>query len=194
MTERLHFHSSLGEGNGNPLQCSCLENLPPGTGEPDAPLSLGSHRVGHDWSDLAAAEPQAQAMRRNVWLPGGAGGSTLGHTGDTHTGLPSITDSGDGRGLTVLPCSLSCSHLSQMPQASHTSVKSSSFQSLLKLRHEALPDTPTPWRSWWILSCPAVAFFQLLIMWCHTVMSFLYLFGVRNNWKFTEYCKNKNSS
>ena len=29
MTARLHFHFSLsfiGEGNGNPLQCSCLEN------------------------------------------------------------------------------------------------------------------------------------------------------------------------
>ena len=29
MTERLHFHfllSCTGEGNGNPLQCSCLEN------------------------------------------------------------------------------------------------------------------------------------------------------------------------
>ena len=29
MTELLHFHFSLsciGEGNGNPLQCSCLEN------------------------------------------------------------------------------------------------------------------------------------------------------------------------
>ena len=28
-TERVHFHFSLsciGEGNGNPLQCSCLEN------------------------------------------------------------------------------------------------------------------------------------------------------------------------
>ena len=28
-TERLHFHFSLsctGEGNGNPLQCSCVEN------------------------------------------------------------------------------------------------------------------------------------------------------------------------
>ena len=28
-TEQLHFHfslSSIGEGNGNPLQCSCLEN------------------------------------------------------------------------------------------------------------------------------------------------------------------------
>ena len=32
-TERLHFHcllSYIGEGNGNPLQCSCLEN--PGDG------------------------------------------------------------------------------------------------------------------------------------------------------------------
>ena len=29
MTERLHFHFSfprIGEGNGNPLQCSCLQN------------------------------------------------------------------------------------------------------------------------------------------------------------------------
>ena len=29
MTEKLYFHFSLsciGEGNGNPLQCSCLEN------------------------------------------------------------------------------------------------------------------------------------------------------------------------
>ena len=56
MTERLHFHFSLlciGEGNGNPLQCSCLEN--PGDREPGELLSMGSHRVGHDRSDLAAA-------------------------------------------------------------------------------------------------------------------------------------------
>ena len=90
-----------GEGNGNPLQCSCLENPMdggawwatvhgvarsrtwlsnftltfhfhalekemtthsnvlawriPGTGEPGGLPSLRSHRVGHDWSDLAAA-------------------------------------------------------------------------------------------------------------------------------------------
>ena len=34
-TERLHFHFSLsciGEGNGNPLQCSCLENPRDGGG------------------------------------------------------------------------------------------------------------------------------------------------------------------
>ena len=90
-----------GEGNGSPLQCSCLENpmdggawwaavhgvaqsrtrlsnftftfhFPalekamaahssalawriPWTEEPGGLLSMGSHRVGHDWSDLAAA-------------------------------------------------------------------------------------------------------------------------------------------
>ena len=48
-TEQLHFHFSLscnGEGNGNPLQCSCLEN--PRDGKPDGLPSMGSHRVGHD--------------------------------------------------------------------------------------------------------------------------------------------------
>ena len=55
-TERLHFHFSvpcIGEGNGNPLQCSCLEN--PREGEPGGLPSMGSHRVRHNWSDLAAA-------------------------------------------------------------------------------------------------------------------------------------------
>ena len=54
MTEWLHFHFSLsctGEGNGNPLQGSCLEN--PRTGEPGGLPSMGSHRVRHDWSGLA---------------------------------------------------------------------------------------------------------------------------------------------
>ena len=48
-TERLHFHFSLsciGEGNGNPLQCSCWRI--PGTEEPGGLSSMGSHRVGHD--------------------------------------------------------------------------------------------------------------------------------------------------
>ena len=103
-TERLHVHFSLsciGEGNGSPLQCSCLKNPRdggawwaavygvthsrtrlkwlslavaesglekemathssvlawriPGMGEPGGLSSMGLHRVGHDWSDLAAA-------------------------------------------------------------------------------------------------------------------------------------------
>ena len=95
------MHGFLGEGNGTPLQYSCLENPMdggawwsavhgvaksrawlsdftftfqfhalekeiathfsilawriPGTGEPGGLPSMGSHRVGHDWSDLAAA-------------------------------------------------------------------------------------------------------------------------------------------
>ena len=55
-TERLHFHFSLsciGEGNGNPYQCSCLEN--PRDGEAWWAAVYGAHRVGHDRSDLAAA-------------------------------------------------------------------------------------------------------------------------------------------
>ena len=55
-TKRLHFHFSLsciGEGNGNPLQCSCLEN--PRDGGTWWLPSMGSHRVGHEWSDLGAA-------------------------------------------------------------------------------------------------------------------------------------------
>ena len=100
-----------GEGNGNPLQYSCVENpmdggawwaaihgvaksrtrlsdFPftfhfhalekemathssvlawriPGMGEPGGLPSMGSHRVGHDWSDLAAA---AAAQPRQVFL------------------------------------------------------------------------------------------------------------------------------
>ena len=55
-TERLHFHFSLsciGEGNGNPLQC--LAWRIPRMGQPGGLPSMGLHRVGHDWSDLAAA-------------------------------------------------------------------------------------------------------------------------------------------
>ena len=50
-TERLHFHFSLSciEGNGNPLQCSCLENA----------MDRGSwkatvHGVTKSWTQLAA--------------------------------------------------------------------------------------------------------------------------------------------
>ena len=105
-----HLHVSIethGEGNGTPLQYSCLENPMdrgawwaavhgvaksrtwlsdftftfhlhalekemathssglawriPGTGEPGGLPSMGSRRVGHNWSDLAAAAASSQA-------------------------------------------------------------------------------------------------------------------------------------
>ena len=99
--ETVLYKFTDGEGDGTPLQYSCLENPMdggawltavhgvarsqtrlsnftftfhfhvleeemathssvlawriPGTGEPGGLLFMGSHRVGHDWSDLAAA-------------------------------------------------------------------------------------------------------------------------------------------
>ena len=55
-TEWLHFPSSLsyiGEGHGNPSSVPAWRI--PGTGEPGGLPSMGSHRVGHDWGDSAAA-------------------------------------------------------------------------------------------------------------------------------------------
>ena len=50
-TERLHFNFSLsciGEGNGNPLHCSCLENPRDGS-------LVGCRRWGHPESDTIEA-------------------------------------------------------------------------------------------------------------------------------------------
>ena len=41
----------LGAGHGNPLQYSCLKN--PMDRDPHGLQSIGSHRVRHNWSDLA---------------------------------------------------------------------------------------------------------------------------------------------
>ena len=62
-------------GHHNPLQYSCLENTR--DGEPGGLPSMGSHRVRHDWSDLAAA---AAAWCRELkpsalWQPRGMGWS-----------------------------------------------------------------------------------------------------------------------
>ena len=60
MTERLHFHFSLpctGEGNGNQVQCSCLEN-PRDRGAWWAAV-YGVAQSRTRWSDLAAAAAAA---------------------------------------------------------------------------------------------------------------------------------------
>ena len=51
-TERLHFHALEKE---MATHSSVLAWRIPGTGEPGRLPSLGLHRVGHDWSDAAAA-------------------------------------------------------------------------------------------------------------------------------------------
>ena len=114
--EKWQTRANFGEGNGTPLQYSCLENPMdggawwaavhgvaksrtqlsdftftfhfhalekemathssvlawriPGSGEPGGLPSMGSHRVGHDWSDLAAAA----AAYTYEGFPGGASG------------------------------------------------------------------------------------------------------------------------
>ena len=69
-TEWLHFHFSLsriGEGNGSPLQCSCLEN-PRDRGAWWAE-SMGLQRVGPNWRDLAAAAvPIPFSFKEGLWL------------------------------------------------------------------------------------------------------------------------------
>ena len=106
--------SSTGEGNGTPLQYSCLGNPMdgrawwagvhgvvkswtwlsdftftfhfhalekemathssvlawriPGTGKPSGLPSMGSHRVGHDWSDLAAAAAPSSTEFKSVFF------------------------------------------------------------------------------------------------------------------------------
>ena len=52
MTERLHFHFSLsciGEGNGNPLQCSCLENPRDGASWWAAVYGVAQNRTQLKW-------------------------------------------------------------------------------------------------------------------------------------------------
>ena len=51
-TFTFHFHALEKEMATHP---SVLTWRIPGTGEPGGLLCIGLHRVGHDWSDLAAA-------------------------------------------------------------------------------------------------------------------------------------------
>ena len=51
-TFTFHFHALEKE---MATHSSVLAWRIPGTGEPDGMPSMGSRRVGHDWSDLAAA-------------------------------------------------------------------------------------------------------------------------------------------
>ena len=56
-----------GEGNGNPLQYSCLEN--PMDGGAWWLPSMGLHRVRHDWSNLAAVAATYFSSQRSTNSP-----------------------------------------------------------------------------------------------------------------------------
>ena len=127
------MNSKSGEGNGTPLQYSCLENPRdrgtwwaavhgvaqsrtqlsdftftfdfhalekemathssvlawriPGTGEPGGLPSTGSHRVGHDWSGLAAAAAVGSLLLNHMMAAGFWEGRT---TPKLRTGASSV--------------------------------------------------------------------------------------------------------
>ena len=62
-TFMFHFHALEKE---MATHSSVLAWRIPGSGEPGGLLSMGSHRVGHDWSDLAAAAAAAAWISQRV--------------------------------------------------------------------------------------------------------------------------------
>ena len=64
ITFTFHFHGLEKE---MATHSSVLAWRIPGTGEPGGLPSMGSHRVGHDWSDLAAAAAAAEARGNNEY-------------------------------------------------------------------------------------------------------------------------------
>ena len=71
-TERLHFHFHALEKE-MATHSSVIAWRIPGTGEPGGLLSMGSHRVGHDGSNLAAAARgwNTECARVRNWICGG---------------------------------------------------------------------------------------------------------------------------
>ena len=64
-TFSFHFHALEKE---MATHSSVLAWRIPGTGEPGELPSMGSHRVGHDWSDLAAAAADILSTVHTNWL------------------------------------------------------------------------------------------------------------------------------
>ena len=57
---------SPGEGNGNPLQYSCLEN-PMNRGEPGGLQSMGSQRVTHSWATFTHSLTVGSEFVKTPW-------------------------------------------------------------------------------------------------------------------------------
>ena len=70
---------SPGEGHGNPLQYFCLEH-PMGRGAWQATQSMGSQRVGHNWSNLAhphSSKKNGQLLLKTLELLNGFQGQVF---------------------------------------------------------------------------------------------------------------------
>jgi len=65
MTERLHFHTLE---KSMATHSSVLAWRIPGMGEPGGLPSMGSHRFGHNWSNLAAATAAWRLFNESCWL------------------------------------------------------------------------------------------------------------------------------
>ena len=72
MTERLHFHFSLsciGEGNGNPLQCSCLENPRDGGAWWAAVCGVAQSRTRLKWlSSSSSSKLKIEFCCQSIWI------------------------------------------------------------------------------------------------------------------------------
>ena len=68
-TERLHFHfplSCIGEGNGNPLQCSCLENPRDGGAWWAAVYAVTQSRTRLKWLS-SSSNPRVSSRKHPEW-------------------------------------------------------------------------------------------------------------------------------
>ena len=122
-TFTFHFHALEKEMATHP---SVLAWRIPGTGEPGGLPSMGSHRVGHDWSDLVAAAAAA-AWQKASGRPAGQRPrrKNLGWSGIRQSwGAPRAGDTHRGRGSKPLswqnaPASLSQQSVPQSRQDGH---------------------------------------------------------------------------
>ena len=70
-TERLHFHFSLsciGEGNGNPLQCSCLENPRDGGAWWAAIYGVSQNQTRPKWLNSSSSSRQHIKKQRHYFV------------------------------------------------------------------------------------------------------------------------------
>ena len=104
-TFTLHFHALEKE---MATHSSVLAWRIPGTGEPGGLLCMGSHRVGHDWSDLAAAASNCQTVFQ-IAVPYYT--SSVRVTWAPIFGTAVLFNFSDSNGYAVLSCVLICTFL-----------------------------------------------------------------------------------